>query len=114
MKNFTHDRYRYVINKEKGIVIALSTYAGKTVKGVSKLSPEDTWDEELGKKIAALRCDLKVEKKRRKRYAKEYKYWSDIVDNAFSQKFYASMMQDTSDRKIVNINKELSNILKDK
>lgn len=53
------DRYRYY--KDKGNkIIAVSSYAGKTVKGVAKCDPRDEYNEESGKKLAALRCNLKV------------------------------------------------------
>ena len=51
-------------------VIAVSTYAGKTVKGVAKTDPRDKFDEAFGKELAAARCAAKVAKKRRARAAK--------------------------------------------
>ena len=51
-------------------VVAISTYAGKTVKGYAKCDPIDTFDIEKGKKLAAARCNLKIAEKRVKR-AKE-------------------------------------------
>ena len=54
-------------------VIAVSTYAGKTVKGVAKTDPRDKFDEAFGKELAAARCAAKVAKKRRARAAKMMK-----------------------------------------
>ena len=54
-------------------VIAVSTYAGKTVKGVAKTDPRDKFDESFGKELAAARCAAKVAKKRRARAAKMMK-----------------------------------------
>ena len=54
-------------------VIAVSTYAGKTVKGVAKTDPRDKFDETFGKELAAARCAAKVAKKRRARAAKMMK-----------------------------------------
>ena len=60
MKNYN---YKYVvIPGEK--VIAISTYAGRTVKGVAKCHPNDTFDVEFGKKLAAARCNEKIAYKR--------------------------------------------------
>ena len=60
MKNYN---YKYVvIPGEK--VIAISTYAGRTVKGVAKCHPNDTFDVEFGKKLAAARCNEKISYKR--------------------------------------------------
>ena len=55
-------KYRYY--KQDNKIIAVSTYAGKTVRGIAKCSPEDTFDEDKGKEIAAARCNAKVAKKR--------------------------------------------------
>lgn len=58
-KNF---KYKIVVLKDK--VLAISTYAGRTVKGVANCSPDDTFDAAKGEKLAAARCNTKVAKKR--------------------------------------------------
>lgn len=63
-------RYRYYVNGNQ--VICVSSYAKKPVKGVAKCSPEDTFNLEIGKQLAKLRCDAKVTKLRMRR-AKEDK-----------------------------------------
>lgn len=63
------NRYRYYKGKNNKIV-AVSSYAGRTVKGIAKCDPRDKYDEESGKKLAALRCNLKVARLREAR-AKE-------------------------------------------
>ena len=61
------EKYKYFIhtkddgNKE---IIAMSTYGGRYIRGIAKCSPEDTYDEDIGKKLAAYRCNLKVAEKR--------------------------------------------------
>ena len=60
------DMNKYVFYTHNNKVIAVSTYAGKKVKGVAKCNPEDTYDLEKGKKLAAARCNAKVAIKRRK------------------------------------------------
>lgn len=65
-----YDNYKYVVTPTK--VIALSTYAGKVVRGIAKCSPQDKFDEEYGKKLAAARCNLKVAQKRLNRADKVY------------------------------------------
>ena len=57
--------YRYVIVGRK--IIALSTYAGKTVRGVAICSEHDQFDVEKGKALAAARCNEKVAAKRYER-----------------------------------------------
>lgn len=80
-------KYKFYITKDWK-VIAVSTYAGKTVKGVAKLNPADPFDMEKGKKLAAARCEEKVCKKRLARSEKklamakeEYEKASRYYDN---------------------------------
>lgn len=48
-------------------VVAVSSYAGKTVKGVAKCHPNDEWDWEKGKALAIARCNEKIALKRANR-----------------------------------------------
>lgn len=57
---FTNYKYFRAGNK----VIAVSTYAGKTVRGVATCAPGDEFNLEFGKKLAAARCNEKVAEKR--------------------------------------------------
>jgi len=66
--------YKYVVTPTK--VIALSTYAGRTVRGIAKCHPNDTFDEEYGKKLAAARCNQKIAAKR---YARAHKKYDEYV-----------------------------------
>ena len=61
-KPFPLERYKFVVNGNT--VIAISTYAGKTVKGKAQCHPNDSFSLERGKELAAARCDLKVKRKR--------------------------------------------------
>lgn len=74
------EKYKYVIRParvdadgtEHGpVVIAISHYAGKTVRGVAKCAPNDVFDESYGKQLAAARCDAIIAEKRMKRYAEK-------------------------------------------
>ena len=58
------NKYKYARTGNK--VIAISTYAGRTVKGVAKTDPRDTFSLEDGKKLAAARCNAKIAIKRAK------------------------------------------------
>ena len=62
------EKYKYfVAHKEDGApykVIATSTYGGRSVKGISKCDPRDSFSIEKGKKLAAARCNFKVAQKR--------------------------------------------------
>lgn len=71
---FDFNKYTFVTYKDKNdstVTAALSSYAGKTVKGYAKLHPEDNYDEEIGRKLAAARCNEKVAKKRMKHAEKQ-------------------------------------------
>jgi hypothetical protein len=66
----------YVFYRSDNKIIALSTYAGKTVKGYAKCSPEDEFSNETGKQLAAARCGVKVAVKRVKNAQKK---WHEAV-----------------------------------
>ena len=62
------EKYQYVTYTRKdGIkeVVALSTYAGKTVRGVAKCDPNDEYNMGKGMELAAARCNAKIAKKRK-------------------------------------------------
>lgn len=65
MNKFKFHTYKSITGTP--VVIAVSTYAGKTVKGRAKCDPRDGYDLEKGKKLAAARCAEKVASKRAKR-----------------------------------------------
>ena len=70
MNKFKFHTYKSITGTP--VVIAVSTYAGKTVKGRAKCDPRDGYDLEKGKELAAARCAEKVAKKRAKRAEKKY------------------------------------------
>lgn len=61
--------YRFYVSDNK--IIAVSTYAGKPVRGIAKCAPTDTFSLEDGKALAAARCNLKISEKRRNRAARK-------------------------------------------
>lgn len=61
------EKYRFYTNGRK--VIAVSTYAGKTVRGVAVCHADDNFDLETGKRLAAARCNEKIAEKRMERAA---------------------------------------------
>lgn len=58
--------YQYKFYNSNNKVIAVSTFAGKPVRGVAKCNPNDTFSLEDGKALAAARCDKKIATKRLK------------------------------------------------
>jgi hypothetical protein len=73
-------RYRFFKTDNK--IICLSTYAKKPVRGIAKCSPNDTFDIEIGKKLAQLRCDEKVADKRADRALDKYLEAENILFEA--------------------------------
>ena len=73
-REFSLDRYRFYVAGNK--VVAVSSYAGQTVRGVAICSDADAFDLQKGKELAAARCSVKIA---RKRYdwarAKELSCW---------------------------------------
>lgn len=62
IKNLTYRVYE-TPNK----VIAVSSFAGQTVRGVAKCNPADSFDSEKGAALATARCGVKIAEKRVKR-----------------------------------------------
>ena len=53
-------------------IVAVSSYAGKSVRGVAKCDPRDSFDEKTGQSLAQARCNMKVAEKRYSRAMKEH------------------------------------------
>ena len=63
--NISIDKYRFYTSKN--CVYAVSTYAGKPVRGVAKCDPVDEFSLNDGKELAMARCCEKIAEKRLKR-----------------------------------------------
>lgn len=64
------EKYRYheTLTKDgRKKIIAISTYAGKTVRGVAICDKADEYSMNKGRELAAARCALKIADKRVKR-----------------------------------------------
>ena len=75
MKNYPLEKYRFYQNGNR--IIAVSTYGGRTVRGVAICHPDDKFDMDLGKRLAAARCNEKVAAKRYARATQKYKVAED-------------------------------------
>lgn len=61
----------YRVYETPNRVIAVSSFAGQTVRGVAKCNPADNFNSEKGIALATARCGVKIAEKRVKRaYAK--------------------------------------------
>lgn len=82
---FDPSRYKYYsYTNPKGIkeIAAVSSYAGRTVRGIAKCNPNDGFSEEKGKALAAARCNEKVARKRKARAAERYLYAAEWFNEA--------------------------------
>jgi hypothetical protein len=70
-------------------IVAISTYAGKWVKGRATCHSDDTFNEEKGTELAVARCAHSVAKKRRA-YARE-KMNKAALHLLEAQKYYEKM-----------------------
>lgn len=80
MFNYPIEKYQFYTTKNK--VVAVSTYAGKTVRGIAKADPRDNFDLEAGKKLAAARCAARIAMKRKSRAQKEFDKARDAYEKA--------------------------------
>ena len=97
--------YEYT-DKEKGCkaIKAVTTYEGRTVYGVAYLHPDDSYNYELGKEIAELRCTLKVIERKNKRYSRKSTYIKQEMVNIVE---YLEKLSDTLEKydEIMSANK---------
>ena len=80
-------KYKFIRCKDKNdkdTIIALSTYAGKPVRGYAKCDPQDEWSEEKGQRISAARCNQKVALKRLKNAQKKFAEAQKKAEEAFA------------------------------
>ena len=73
------------------VIVAISTYAGKIVKGFAKCRDTDEYNEEIGKKLAAARCDLKVCVKRKERALRQKTEVAQKIEKL--SKYYLDMCE---------------------
>ena len=76
-KNFV-PKYRYYTNG-KNVVVAVASYAGRTIRGVAKCSEQDEFNLETGKELAAARCAVKIARERVKYTKVQRDMWQDIL-----------------------------------
>ena len=65
-------------------VVAISSYAGKPVKGYAKCHPNDEWDWEKGMALAIARCAEKIAIKRANRANAKLAEAQDILADAIA------------------------------
>lgn len=109
---YSEDKYKVFFDKKNRKVIAISTYAGKPVKGYAKADPRDEYDIEAGKKLAIARCNQKIAEKRAKRAgSKVSKAMEELIE---AQKYLTRMQHYLVDANVAadEAEKNVESILK--
>ena len=88
---YKYKYHTYTDEKNRIVTVAISTYEGKTVKGYAKCHVNDTYDENIGRELAAARCNEKIAKKRAKRAEKKL---NEALNDALKAKAYVTRMFD--------------------
>lgn len=86
-KEYPLDKYRfYTHTAADGTreVIAVSSFGGKQVRGVAKCAPQDNYDLEYGKRLAATKCAIKIADRRIARATKCRKKAHDEFEKALN------------------------------
>lgn len=103
--NIDLTKYTFVTHTRKDgrvEVIAISTFAGKPVRGKAICAKDDTFDEEKGKLLAAVRCNDKIATKRYNRAKQKLAEAEKAVADA--TKFYNIMRHYQEDAFLAKLN----------
>lgn len=103
MFEYPMEKYRFYSTTNK--VVAVSTYGGKTVRGVAKCDPKDSFDYEKGRELAAARCGLKIAAKRTKRADNQLK--KSVAAFAKAQKHMEDMNEYYEDARVSERNAKM-------
>lgn len=113
MKFDRYKFYQYVDEKGRQVVVAVSRHAGRTVKGYAKCDPDDEFDLEIGKRLAAARCNATVIAKKQKTAHERLMFASDVLDEAKDfYKFSQTKVQGLVDE-LAEAEAAINNILSD-
>ena len=77
-------KINYKIYHHGNEVIAVSTFAKRTVKGTAKCDPRDKFDHKKGEALAIARCDVKVAEKRMKSANEQVQLYKDCLDDVLA------------------------------
>ncbi len=76
------NKYQFITHERKDgrvEIIAISTFAGKPVRGKAICAADDTFDHQKGMTLAAARCNEKIAKKRYARSKRKIREAEDAV-----------------------------------
>ena len=72
---YKKERYTFIqheVDENVPEIIAFAPYKGKIYKGYAKCDPRDSFDVEVGKELAARRCNQKISTKRLRNAQERY------------------------------------------
>ena len=98
---------KYKIVNYGNKVIAISSFAGKRVRGIAKCAPNDNFDMNTGRTLAIFRCNVKIAKKRAERAESKRK---EAEDKLFEAARYYRKMQDYLDNANVKLQKAIESL----
>lgn len=105
------EKYKFIHSGNK--VIALSTDAGKTIRGTATCAKGDEFNLEFGKKLAAARCAEKIARRRYKRawnkYVEAHEAFKKATVRDYMKKSYYKEASAKYNRAIM----EICNLLKE-
>lgn len=90
-------KVNYRIFTHANETVAVSSFAGKPVRGVARCADGDNFDAEYGKNLAICRCDAKIARKRLKRATQKMRALQEYME--FVQKEYDKTMAYVTDAK---------------
>lgn len=105
--------FDYIDKQGRHVVVAVSRHAGRSVKGYAKCDVNDEFDLEIGKRLAAARCNLIVQERKLKTACGNYETAKQNYAKAAEEKlFRANRVQEITDD-VVQAETAISNILID-
>ena len=110
MKYFPLDKYRFYFAGNK--IIACQTYEKKTVRGCALCHPEDEFNLDIGKRLAAARCNEKIAQKR---YARAKRKYSEACEAAIAATAQVERMREYMNDSYIAMNEasqDCDNIIK--
>lgn len=66
-------KYHFYYNEDSKTIVCTTLYKGQLARGIAKCNPDDSFDIEVGKKLAYLRCKQKFAQKKLKRARKAHR-----------------------------------------
>ena len=99
-------KYKFYVFDNK--MICLSTFRGKTIRGIAKCDPEDTFNEDKGRKLSQLRCKRKVLTKRVKFAQNAYYAAQRAVEEAYKKLYAAEEKLDMEETELKDVLERLN------